>query len=130
MCTISHNRAQNTSRAISIISVLHHNGRRNMFRSLTPALAAVACFIPQLIAEPPDRQVAEWTIRHGGSVTVEGRLDPIGKLQDLPAGDPRVRGINLVGTLLDPTELKRFSVLTSLRELELPGPPCYPGAGS
>ncbi|HEX4715237.1 MAG TPA: hypothetical protein VH164_09950, partial [Ktedonobacteraceae bacterium] len=80
--------------------------------------------------EQSERQVAEWVIRQGGYVTVEGRLDPIRKLEELPRGDVRVRGINLVGTLADPSELKRFTGLTGLRELELPGPQWNPGAGS
>ena len=74
--------------------------------------------------------MAEWVIRQGGRVTVEGRLDPIGKLEELPAGDVRIRGINLVGTLAEPSALKRFTGLTGLRELELPGPQWNPGAGS
>src|SRR6266851_3198744 len=77
-----------------------------------------------------ERQVAEWIIRQGGAVAVEGRLDPIARREDLPAGDLRVRSVNLVGTLVEPTDLKRFRGLTGLRELELPGPQWNPGAGS
>src|SRR6266851_6145703 len=77
-----------------------------------------------------ERQVAEWIIRQGGAVAVEGRLDPIARREDLPAGDLRIRGVNLVGTLVEPADLKRFRGLTGLRELELPGPQWNPGAGS
>src|SRR2546427_2167275 len=81
-------------------------------------------------AEQSERQVAEWVIRQGGSVTIDGRLNPIARLQDLPSGDLRIRAINLVGTLVEPTDLKRFSGLASLRELQLPGPQWNPNAGS
>src|SRR5579862_5586538 len=102
----------------------------NMPRSFTCALAAVAFLFPLLAAEQSERQVAEWVIRQGGRVTLEGQLDPIGKLEELPDGDVRIRGINLVGTLAAPSELKRFSGLTGLRELELPGTQWNPAAGS
>src|SRR5689334_20589181 len=81
-------------------------------------------------AEPSDRAVAEWVIRQGGSLTLEGRLDPISNLGGLPPGDWRIRGINLVGTLVEPSDLKRLSGLHGLRDLELPGPQWNPGAGS
>jgi len=81
-------------------------------------------------AEPTQRHVAEWIIRQGGSLTVDGRADPIGRMEDLPAGEPLIRGVNLVGTLVEPTDLRRFSGLTGLRELELPGPQWNPNAGS
>jgi len=81
-------------------------------------------------AEPPQRQVAEWVIRQGGSLTVDGRADPIARIEDLPAGELLIRGVNLVGTLVAPTDLRRFSGLTSLRDLELPGPEWNPNAGS
>src|SRR5207302_3820481 len=111
-----------------------------MPRLLTSGLGAAACFMslywagrepaPLFAAEQSERQVAEWVIRQGGRVSVEGRIDPIGKLADLPSGDVRIRGINLVGTLAEPSALKRFAGLTGLRELELPGPQWNPGAGS
>jgi len=81
-------------------------------------------------AEPSERQVAEWVIRQGGSLTIEGRLEPIARLADLPAGDLLIRGVNLIGTLVEPSDLKRLSGLTGLRELDLPGPQWNPGAGS
>ena len=43
-------------------------------------------------AEPTQREVAEWIIRQGGSLTVDGRADPIGRMEDLPAGEPLIRG--------------------------------------
>src|SRR5436853_6217303 len=83
-----------------------------------------------LSASASEREVAEWIIRQGGSLTIEGRLEPIARMSDLPPGDLRIRGINLVGTLSEPTDLRRLSGLTGLRELELPGPQWNPNAGS
>src|SRR5262249_13310556 len=94
------------------------------------AMLVVACATLLQAAGPSEREVAEWIIRQGGSVIAEGRLGPIGALKDLPTGDLRIQGINLVGTLVEATELKRFSALTALRELALPAPMWTPGAGS
>ena len=103
--------------------------------SIRTILVATLCLGPVFAVGQSERDVAEWVIRQGGSVRIEGRLDPIARLEDLPkAGSKqtelRIRGINLVGTLIAPTELKRFSGLSSLRELELPGPIWNPNAGS
>src|SRR5437867_2621469 len=98
-----------------------------LLRTLISVLWIVACLSA---AEQSERQVAEWIIRQGGSLTIDGRIDPIARIQDLPAGDLRIRGINLVGTLVEPGELRRLSGLTGLRELELPGPQWNPNAGS
>src|SRR5439155_14932126 len=96
-------------------------------RAIIAALGITLCL---RAAEPPQRQVAEWIIRQGGSLTVDGRADPIARIEDLPDGESLIRGINLVGTLVEPTDLRRFSGLTGLRELELPGPQWNPNAGS
>src|SRR5258708_1772481 len=93
-------------------------------------LAALLAALPVSAAEQSQREVAQWVIRQGGFVRIDGRLDPIKNLKDVPAGEVRILGINLVGTVIDPKDLKRFSGLTSLRELELPGPIWNPGAGS
>ncbi|MGH9719307.1 MAG: hypothetical protein ACRD8O_03790 [Bryobacteraceae bacterium] len=39
---------------------------------------------------PPDRVVAEWMLRMGGSVVLEGQRRPIFDLAELPASDFRV----------------------------------------
>src|SRR5882724_2326302 len=93
-------------------------------------IAAMAIAMALGAVEPSQRDVAEWIIRQGGSLTVDGRADPIARIEDLPAGQLLIRGINLVGTLVEPTDLRRFSGLTGLRELELPGPQWNPNAGS
>ena len=48
----------------------------------------------------------------------------------LPAGEVRIIGVDLVGTLIEPKELEKISGLTGLKELYLPGPSWNPGAGS
>ena len=101
-----------------------------MLRFTIAALLTTASVLPVRAAEPSERAAAEWIIRQGGRVTLEGRPAPIDKIADLPAGELRIRGINLVGTLVAPAEFKRFSGLTSLRVLELPGPQWNPSAGS
>ena len=94
---------------------------------LLAVLLAVLC---AWAAEPAERDVAEWILRIGGSVIVEGNPRVITRLTDLPAGELRVRTANLVGTLMEPAELARIGRLTGLRELLLPGPSWNPGAGS
>ena len=46
----------------------------------------------------PDRIVAEWMIRMGGSVILEGQRRPITDLAALPAGDFRIHTLNFTGT--------------------------------
>src|SRR5436190_21094587 len=80
--------------------------------------------------ETADRAAAEWVLRLGGRVTVEGLRRPIADLADVPSADFRIEAIDLVGTLAEPKELEKLKDLTHLRELLLPGPMWNPGAGS
>src|SRR5262245_23206567 len=80
-----------------------------------------------------EREIAEWVIRQGGRVMleserVEGKL--IGDVAQLPAGELRIIGVDLVGTLIEPKDLEKRSRRTGLKELYLPGPSWNPGAGS
>src|SRR5262245_22532024 len=81
-------------------------------------------------AEPLDRSVAEWAILMGGSVRLEGRLDRIRRVTELPAADFQLELVDLVGTNIFPPELQRLTGLTRLRTLNLPGPMWNPGAGA
>src|SRR5579859_2106455 len=81
-------------------------------------------------AQTADRAAAEWVLRLGGTVTLEGQAQPLAGLSDLPPGDFYVQGINLVGTLVEPKEMIELQDLTHLRELFLPGPMWDPHAGS
>jgi len=76
------------------------------------------------------REVADWAIRMGGRVTIEGHAGEIVDPTQLTAGDVRITGLDLTNTLIDPTDLRRFTGLTSLRELYLPGPSWNPASGS
>lgn len=79
---------------------------------------------------PSDRATAEWIIRAGGTVKITGKPGLIRDLADLPDSDFRVTAVDLVGTIIDPAELKRLSTLGEVTELFLPGTIFNPGAGS
>src|SRR5215475_5756206 len=61
---------------------------------------------------------------------VNGGLEPIARLADLPRADFRVTGVDLTGTILEPKELEHIAGLEHVRELYLPGSAFTPGAGS
>src|SRR5690348_9004461 len=82
------------------------------------------------IALAADRDAAEWVVRKHGRVMVNGARMPLDSLDSLPAGDFRVTGVDLTGTVLDPTELRHLEGLEHVRELYLPGAAFTPGAGS
>ena len=65
-----------------------------------------------------------------GNVQIAGHPGIVRKASDLPAGDLTLVAVDLIGTTIDPKEMKRLSSLTELRELMLPGPSFNPGAGS
>ena len=77
------------------------------------AFTACACWAS-------DRPVAEWILRQGGRIIVEGDKQPISRLSDLPAADFRIATVDLVGTLVAPEEIQRLAPLDQLRELLLP----------
>ena len=68
-----------------------------------------------------DRTVAEWVLRMGGSVSVDGARTPIWQVRDLPDQDFKVTGVNLVPVLVDPPEFKRLAGLAHLKELYVSG---------
>src|SRR3954468_3612276 len=77
-----------------------------------------------------DRDSAEWVIRKHGRVMVNGARAPIDSIEGLPAGDLRITGVDLTGTVLDPKELSHLAGLEHVRELFLPGSAFTPGSGS
>ena len=77
-----------------------------------------------------DRDAAEWVIRKGGHVMVNGGRQPISLLAELPAGTLSVTGVDLSGTVLAPKDLEHLAGLEHVRELYLPGSAFTPGAGS
>src|SRR5258705_6214811 len=68
----------------------------------------------------PDRIVAEWMLRMGGSVVLEGQRRPIADLAALPTTDFRLHTLNFTGitqwgsALED--ELRRLPPLPHLKE--------------
>src|SRR5689334_18085764 len=73
----------------------------------------------------PDRIVAEWMLRMGGSVILEGQRRPIGDLADLPTSDFRIHTLNFTGItqwgFALEEELKRLPPLAHLKELYVNG---------
>src|SRR5947207_2956834 len=73
----------------------------------------------------PDRIVAEWMLRMGGSVVLEGQRRPITDLADLPTADFRLHTLNFSGVtqwafaLED--EMKRLPPIPHLKELYVNG---------
>src|SRR5437016_1455405 len=89
---------------------------------MTPAKVLIAALIlAPAIATASDRSVAEWILRVGGSVVLEGQRVPTGDIARLPPGDFYIQAINLVDVLMEPAELKNLSGLTHLKELYLCG---------
>src|SRR5450755_461267 len=68
-----------------------------------------------------EREVAEWVVRQGGRVVLEGSRTPLRDLSELPFGELHITGVDLTNTLIEPKKLEKISGLTGLRELYLPG---------
>ena len=72
-----------------------------------------------------DRMVAEWMLRMGGSIVLEGQRKPITELADLPAGDFRIHALNFTGITMYAAslqdELRRLPALPHLKELYING---------
>src|ERR1700733_14697387 len=73
----------------------------------------------------PDRMVAEWMVRMGGSVVVEGQHRPISDIAELPTSDFSVHTLNFTGitqwafALED--ELRRLPPLKNVKAVYLNG---------
>jgi Leucine-rich repeat (LRR) protein len=78
---------------------------------------------PEQIA--PDRIVAEWMLRMGGSVVLEGQRTPLTDIADLPASDFTIRTLNFTGITMYAAslqdELRRLPPLPHLKELYVNG---------
>lgn len=92
---------------------------------MTPVSAGLLLLLtvfPLRAAAPlPDRAVAEWVLRAGGSVIVEGSPRRYWNVGDLPRPDFRLHTVNLVGVLMDPGEFEKLRGLAHLRELYMSG---------
>jgi hypothetical protein len=63
------------------------------------------------------RDAAEWIIRKGGRVMINGSREPLSRLGESPGGSFDVTGVDLTGTVLDPKELDHIAGLEHVREL-------------
>ncbi len=86
------------------------------------ACSALLCGLLGGSTNLPERQAAEWILREGGRVRVNGQRQPIDDLTKLPIGPFRLTAVDLVGTTIDPEDLVKLAGLSSLTELSLPGP--------
>src|SRR5712671_1696788 len=74
----------------------------------SPAILVLAAFAAFAAT---DREAAEWVIRKGGRVMVNGGRQPIALLAELPPDPLRITGVDLTGTVLDPKELDHIAGL-------------------
>src|SRR6185503_3625286 len=87
-------------------------------RPITLLLTIVA-FLPS--ARASDRAVAEWVLRMGGSVSIDGSRAPVHEIARLPDRDFQLTGVNLVPVTVNPPEFQRLSGLSNLKELYVCG---------
>src|SRR5579859_7587995 len=80
------------------------------------SLRSISIFLALTAATAADREAAQWVIRQGGRVMVNGG-EPIRDIANLPPGDFRVTGVDLFGAPVAPKELEHLSGLSELREL-------------
>ena len=73
------------------------------------------------ISPAEERQIAQWVIRRGGEVMLEGVKDPISDPFDLPDRDFRIVVVDLHGSMIEPKQLEEISKLEHVRELYIPG---------
>src|SRR6202158_5676263 len=76
-------------------------------------------------AVSPDRMVAEWMLRMGGSVVLEGQHRPISDLAELPTSDFYVHTLNFTGITQSAfaleDELRRLPPLKHVKEVFING---------
>src|SRR5688500_14353493 len=90
------------------------------------APSEVAAPVPSKVEGPAaDRMVAEWMLRMGGSIVLEGQRKPITDLADLPTTDFRIHALNFTGITMYASslqdELRRLPALPHLKELYING---------
>ena len=78
-----------------------------------------------IVGPAADRMVAEWMLRMGGSIVLEGQRKPITDLADLPTTDFRIHTLNFTGITMYAAslqdELRRLPALPHLKELYING---------
>ena len=91
-----------------------------VFKRAAGLLLASAIFAMGATERLAEREVAEWVIRQGGRVVLEGSRTPLRDLSELPSGELHITGVDLFNTIVEPKKLEKLSGLTGLRELDLP----------
>src|SRR5258708_7229454 len=92
-----------------------------MFARSLISLVAIAVVLSAADTKPAgEREVALWVLRQGGTVLLAGADEYTNDPFALPAGDIRLAGVDMHGTVLDPKELEPLRALTGLRELLIP----------
>src|SRR5688572_8839709 len=88
-------------------------------------LALAASAITWAQSASPDRIVAEWMLRMGGSVILEGQRRPIRDLAELPTTDFHIHTLNFSGItqwgIALEHELKRLPPVSRVKELYING---------
>ncbi|MEO8127255.1 MAG: amidohydrolase family protein [Bryobacteraceae bacterium] len=85
---------------------------------------------PGTVPPPPEKAAADFVLRLGGGVQLARNGPFVRELSELPNGPFRIFGVDLVGTTMDPLDMKNLGELPDLEELLLPGTIFNPGAGS
>src|SRR3954451_23338750 len=91
---------------------------------------AIVFILTSALCASTDRDAAEWVLRKGGRVMVNGDRRPLALLADLPSGPVQITGVDLTGTVMEPRELEHLAGLEHIRELFLPGSAFTPGSGN
>ena len=92
--------------------------RKTLF--LVVLAAVLALPLAAEITPREERDIAQWIIRLGGSVMVDGSDRVIADPFDLPAQDFRIVVVDMHGTLTAPKDLEPLSKLSHVRELYIP----------
>ena len=97
---------------------------------ITSVLIFAAGATPAAVQAATQRELAEWVLRWEGNVLLEGSPQPLTDVSQLPAGEVRIRSIDITSGVMRPAELLRLKDLPGLKELYLPGPIWNPGGGN
>ena len=90
--------------------------RRTFFMAL---LRCWCCLLASVFVAmaATEREAAEWVMRQGGRVLLEGNRTSLRDLSELPSAAIHIVGVDLTNTLIEPEKLENISGLTGLREL-------------
>src|SRR5882724_6592742 len=100
--------------------------RKRLVQTASAACLLALMVVPALAQDAsPDRLVAEWMLRMGGSVVLEGQHTAISDVTNLPSSDFYVQTLNFTGitqwasALED--ELRRLPPLKHVKEVYING---------